>query len=478
MASFPSFFITKKFPSRNTLRTILSGPLTGLSALVYGVFFLLCAAIFTLLITLNNRLLVTVPARGGNLSEGVIGAPHFINPLLATTDTDNRLVALVYGNFQQDMANYTVSPDGNTYTITMLPNLRFSDGKLFTSDDVVFTVQKMQDNTISNVSTYWENISVENPDQQTVVFTLPAPDTTFLSHLNFAVLPKHVWENISDTNFESAKQNLDPIGSGPFKISDIDYSNGIPNTVTLVRNGYAAGGTPLLRTLTLISYANQSDLFNALNDGDVDFSYSLAPNMAADPSLDSGLQRQSIPTDTTVSLYDSSNDTVLGNSANALTVSEIIDKNAIIATVLNGYGTPAGGLSNTTATSAAIKKVPGFSLAVENDPSMLLTAQTLASQLQSAGITVAVKAFDPGTFQKNLDAGTFSLFLAPSSDTSIPSSYSVVVPLYTENQAYIFNTNTHTIAPNTIDSPMAEYDSVTNWYTRTDRLWKWFIHKT
>jgi ABC-type transport system substrate-binding protein len=473
MASFSSFLITKKFPSRNTLRALLRGPLTGLSALFYGVFFAICATAFALLITINSRHLTTVPAAGGNLTEGVIGAPHFINPLLATTETDQRLVALVYGNLMDDVNNYTFSPDGKTVTLTLQPDLKFDDGKPLTSDDVAFTVQKMQDVMISHVSDYWENIAVENPDAQTVVFTLPAPDVTFISRLSFTIMPKHVWENITDDAFEAAKQNLYPVGAGAFKVAHVYYTNGTPSSVVLKRNSYAFGGLSLLRTLTLNSYANQTELFNAVNDGDVDFTYSLDGQTVATNSIPSFLQTATVPTTNGISLYHSSSDTALSNPSNVAAINQAIDKNAIIATVVYGYGTPSGVLTNPQQGKALT--VPGFSIAVENDPQMLLAAQTLAQQLQAKGANVSVKAFDPGTFQNNVTAGTFSVFLARSSDIAIPAQYSIALPLYNEALPYVFNTATHTIISNTLESPTAEYADVKDWYTNTDKLWKWLI---
>jgi peptide/nickel transport system substrate-binding protein len=490
MESFSSFFITKKFPSRATIRAILRGPLTALSALVYGLFFAICATIFILIIVINNHFLVTVPARGGTLTEGVIGSPHYINPLLASTPTDQRLTALVYGNLMTMQADgtivpslaqsYTVSPDGTVYTIDLLPKLRFDDGKPLTSEDVSFTVQKMQDNTISTVSNYWQNISVDTPDANTVVFTLPAADTSFMSHLTFGILPEHVWQNISDETFETASQNLAPVGAGAFKVTGVAYQNGIPSIVTLERNAYAAGTPALLKSLVIKSFANQSMLISALNSRDADFSYSVTPDGLAQTPLISRLQTEAVPTDQTVAIYRSSSDTALANATTVLKLSQIIDKNAIIATVQHGYGASINeATANSVANTGTTVAIPttGFSVAVENDPSLLLAAQTLAEQLAQQGVSVSIKAFDPGVFQQSLTAGTFSLFLARSNDYVIPSQYSMVLPLYTESLPYVFAKDTHTIIPSPLTSPTMEYSSVSDWYTNTDKLWKWFIHK-
>src|ERR1700729_3462502 len=78
---------------------------------------------------LNSSLLVAVPAYGGSLSEGIIGSPRFINPVLAVSDSDHDLTSLVYsgllratpdGDYTPDLAqSYTVSPDGKTYTFVL-----------------------------------------------------------------------------------------------------------------------------------------------------------------------------------------------------------------------------------------------------------------------------------------------------------------------------------------------------------------------
>jgi ABC-type transport system substrate-binding protein len=477
MASFTSFLTNKKFPSFKKFRSLLSGPFTAFRIVVLSTLIAVSAIIFALLIMLNSKILVTVPARGGTLTEGVIGAPHFINPILATTETDKRLVALVYSTVADDMQSYTVSPDGKIYTVTLLPNLRFDDKKPLTSDDIAFTVEKMQDNTISTQSNYWQNIAVDTPDVNTVVFTLPAPDTSFLDHLNFGILPKHIWQNITDETFSAASQNLHPVGSGAFKVTALTYQDSIPTTVILSRNNYAAGGTALLRGFTLATFANQSSLIDALNSGAIDFSYSVSP-AALPHSLSRNLFTQSIPTDQTVSIYHAASDTALSNGTMVMMVNQNIDKSALIAIVQHGYGTPAGVSSeNTTQKNTASLSPSGFYVAVENSPDMLLAAQTLAQQLQQQGITVAVKAFDPGTFQNNITAGTFTIFLARNGDVNIPEQYSPVLPLYTESVPYIFNQHAHTIIPDTLSSPAAEYSDVKNWYANTDKLWKWLIAK-
>jgi hypothetical protein len=84
-------------------------PLGGLSRLVRSlppsdtfIVFILALLIGVVsimsLFALMRHFQVIVPAHGGTLTEGVVGAPRFVNPLLATSDTDRDIVALTYGS--------------------------------------------------------------------------------------------------------------------------------------------------------------------------------------------------------------------------------------------------------------------------------------------------------------------------------------------------------------------------------------------
>ena len=107
------------------------------------IIFGLCLAIFigsitTLLWLTNQSWLVSIPSHGGRYTEGLIGTPRFINPLLASSPVDRDLTALIYSGllrsagtdeFIPDLAEaYTSSSDGLTYSFTLKPDLVWHDG--------------------------------------------------------------------------------------------------------------------------------------------------------------------------------------------------------------------------------------------------------------------------------------------------------------------------------------------------------------
>ena len=72
-----------------------------------------------------NRIFMSeVPTYGGSFSEGIIGTPRFVNPILSISDADRDLTILVYsgllrktadGGYIPDLASkYEISKDGLT----------------------------------------------------------------------------------------------------------------------------------------------------------------------------------------------------------------------------------------------------------------------------------------------------------------------------------------------------------------------------
>src|SRR3989344_7020411 len=95
-----------------------------------------------MLVSVNNNFLVSVPVQGGEVVEGIVGSPRFVNPLLSISDADKDLTALIYsgllkatteGALIPDLAeSYGVSEDGLTYTFLLKKDIRFHDVRKIT----------------------------------------------------------------------------------------------------------------------------------------------------------------------------------------------------------------------------------------------------------------------------------------------------------------------------------------------------------
>jgi len=160
----------------------------------------------TLVWKVNEFFVVPIPTSGGTLTEGVVGYPRFINPLLSYTDGGRDLSALIYsgllkatpeGDLVPDLAKeYSVSDDKLTYTFTLKDDIYFHDGKPVTTDDIEFTIKKATDPSLKSPERVkWEGVTVKKIDQKTITFTLKNPYSPFIENMTLGILPFHIWKN-------------------------------------------------------------------------------------------------------------------------------------------------------------------------------------------------------------------------------------------------------------------------------------------
>ena len=215
--------------------------------LIAGVFFLIMAyGAGVLLATTSFELSEEVPVYGGSHIEGVIGSPRFINPLLAISETDNDLTALVFGGLlrsEQDGSlsphlaeSFEVSPDGLSYTFTLKENITFHDGMPITAEDVVFTVQSAKNPEIKSPQrANWEGVEVIALDEKTITFVLREPFGLFLENATLGVLPKHLWGDLRPEEFPFSDLNTNPVGAGLYRVATVKKSaSGVPTEYRLI----------------------------------------------------------------------------------------------------------------------------------------------------------------------------------------------------------------------------------------------------
>src|SRR3989344_5437782 len=61
----------------------------------------LLASTLSILQGINSYFMVEVPHRGGTVSEGMVGTPRFVNPLLAYSDVDRDLTGIIYSGLMK-----------------------------------------------------------------------------------------------------------------------------------------------------------------------------------------------------------------------------------------------------------------------------------------------------------------------------------------------------------------------------------------
>ncbi len=415
---------------------------------IFSIVFILSG--LSMLYKVNRSFLVEVPDYGGSLTEGVVGAPRFINPLLSTSDTDRDLTTLIYsglmkideeGKLIPDIAeSYTVSDDELNYIFTLKNNITFHDGTKLTADDVIFTIEKAQDPQLKSPrEANWIGVKAEKIDDRTVSFTLKQAYAPFLQNTTLGILPKHIWKDASIEEFPFSQFNIKPIGTGPYKIESIILNDsGLPKEYHLQSFNKYALGKPFITNINIKSYSNEKEIIDAYKNGDIESLHSISPKQLTNLNVDKDeILLSPLPRIFGVFL----NQNVAGvfvykEVREALDISA--DKKLIIDEVLDGYGQainspiPVKEVTSNTNTediSVRVEKAKelltkngwkqnsggifekkdkkgtvrlSFSISTGNAPELKEAAYLLQKQWQMIGASVEVKIFEIGDLNQNI----------------------------------------------------------------------------
>lgn len=267
-----------KSPSKKQWAQILK-VLTRKERAVF-IFFLLLffASLISLMTIFYFKNTETKPTIGGQYTEGIVGSPRFINPIYAQgSDVDRSLVEVIFsglmkydgqGKIVPDLAkSFEIKEDGKIYDVYLKSNLSWHDGKPLTADDVIFTLETIQNSDYkSPLRGNYLGIEAEKIDKIGIRFKLKTPYSGFLERLTFKILPKHIWENISPQNFLLTNYNLRPVGSGPYKFKELkqDSSNKIIS-LTL-----AKFGSSYISQINFLFFNTEKELIEAAKTGEID----------------------------------------------------------------------------------------------------------------------------------------------------------------------------------------------------------------
>ncbi|CAN5619869.1 ABC transporter substrate-binding protein [soil metagenome] len=206
--------------------------------------------------------------------------PAIINAVLTSAVSSYLLSAPVYqalthipkeGVIEPELAEkWEISPDGKTYTFHLRRDVKWHDGKPFTSADVKFSIENftMKLHPWGKIA-YKPVESVEAPDDYTVVYKLRQPSASLMQATDFAVaaiLPKHLWEG---TEFLKNPLNQKPVGTGPYKF--VEYVRG--QSIKYVRNPGFYGSKPYFDELIFRVLPDGATRVSALQNGEIDMMY-------------------------------------------------------------------------------------------------------------------------------------------------------------------------------------------------------------
>ncbi len=160
-------------------------------------------------------------------------------------------------------ASATPSAGGKTWTITLQPNLKFSDGTPLDAAAVVTNWKRDLANPCTCKPILPPVKSIAAPNATTVVITMVAPDGAFQNQLLVANLNWIASPTALKTMGEQAFK-IKPVGAGPFTV----VSDTLSSALVLKKNpNYWQSGHPYLDNLTFKATADDEAALEELQSG-------------------------------------------------------------------------------------------------------------------------------------------------------------------------------------------------------------------
>ena len=161
------------------------------------------------------------------------------------------------------------SDGGKTYTYKLRPNLKWSDGKPLTAEDIAYTINRSRDEEWINHSATVANLKAKVIDPTTVEIASSVPDPK-LPVMDVYIVPKHIFEKYDED--EILKYDAqDGVGSGPYTLAEFKKGQ----FLRFEANPNYWRGEPPLQAVVIRNFNNAETMVAALRQGEIDAAHSV-----------------------------------------------------------------------------------------------------------------------------------------------------------------------------------------------------------
>ncbi len=239
--------------------------------------------------------------------------------------------------------SYSVDSEKLTITFKLRRGAYWHDGKPITARDVEFTFNLVVASDYTPKLDKWGLRNyveyVKALDERTVEVKLKEHYAPALFYLGTLIppLPEHAWSEVDPTTFKNMEN---PVGSGPFKF--LRYTPGV--SIELVANENYYRGRPKVDRMVIVLYKSTDALMLDLRAGNIDAitATTVAPELVPTLIKDPNIRVVELTYTASLRFIGFNNDRYpfsIRDFREALAYA--IDKEAIVRTVMLGYGYPA-----------------------------------------------------------------------------------------------------------------------------------------
>jgi peptide/nickel transport system substrate-binding protein len=158
---------------------------------------------------------------------------------------------------------WTWSNGNKTLTLNLQSGVKWTDGKAFSADDVVYTYNLIKKNPALNLlGVQFSTITAS--DVSTVVMTFDTPSQqTFTNIVSVPIVPEHIWSKVANPTTYADKN---PVGTGAFKLGTFS-----PQSFILTRNTHYWQKEAAIGGIRFVAYKDNQSQTNALVQGQADW---------------------------------------------------------------------------------------------------------------------------------------------------------------------------------------------------------------
>jgi peptide/nickel transport system substrate-binding protein len=279
---------------------------------------------------------------------GLFTEPDTIDPVRAGNDPAYITIGNMCDTLLRVQPDFSIEPglatsaewvDELTFVIELRDDVEFWDGVPLTSADVAYSMRRQADPESQSVNTSAyesvESITATGDHEVTVAFV--TPDSQFRNSLAGPagyVFQQAFTETVGEEAIGTASGGI--MCTGPFELEA--WTPG--DSITMVANDAYWDGAPLVKELELSIITSDSTITSALLAGDLDGAFDV-PSASADNFLASDVGTLFVgPSTASMSFGPTTAEGPAADPRVREALDLVIDKEAFVKAVLNGYGAP------------------------------------------------------------------------------------------------------------------------------------------